>query len=291
MTLLNQRSFAGIGLGTAPLAFKEVSEQQGISVIHAALDAGVMLMDTALAYSRPGFASYAESLLRAAMRGRSERPLIATKGGHWREGTEFPVDGTPATLRRHCEQSLHSLGVERIDLYQLHHVDSNVPLEESIGALSELQQEGKVDMIGLSNVSASQIDLATGLAEISAVQNRASFVHSEGLEIAQHCAGLNIAYLAYMPLDGPRRSAGDCGDSRAAIAEERGVSPQQVSLAWLMSRGDHIIPLVGATRSETIEDSAAAIRLQWSTEELARLDVDSKAYADENIRNASSAAR
>src|SRR5262249_45931104 len=122
--LIAGREIAGIGLGTAQFAFRDGTAEDSVATVHAALDAGVMLIDTALAYTRPGVESYAEAVVARALRGLAgERPLVATKGGHWRDGDGFPVDGRPQTLRAHCEISLRTLGTGCIDLYQLHYVD------------------------------------------------------------------------------------------------------------------------------------------------------------------------
>src|ERR1700760_3322415 len=133
--IIDGHRITGIGLGTAPLAFRGGTDADGVATVRAALDAGVRLIDTALAYSRPGAESYAEHVVATALRGGpgalrgagGERPLVATKGGHWRDGDRFPVDGRPATLRAHCEVSLRTLRTDRIDLYFLHHVDPAVP--------------------------------------------------------------------------------------------------------------------------------------------------------------------
>jgi pyridoxine 4-dehydrogenase len=118
------RRVEGIGLGTAQFAFRNGTDEDSIATVYAALEAGVMLIDTALAYTRAGIESYAENVVARALRGvASGRPVIATKGGHWREGADFPIDGRPDTLRAHCEISLRTLEVDRIDLYQMHHPD------------------------------------------------------------------------------------------------------------------------------------------------------------------------
>ena len=127
--LIAGRGIEGIGLGTAQFAFRDGTLEDSVATVHAALDAGVMLIDTALAYTRVGIESYAEQVVARALRGLTTgRPLIATKGGHWRRGDSFPVDVRPDTLRAHCEISLRTLEADRIDLYQLHHVDPQVPL-------------------------------------------------------------------------------------------------------------------------------------------------------------------
>ena len=189
---------AGIGLGTAQFAFRDVTTAESVATVRAALDAGVTLIDTALAYTRPGIVSYAERVVSRALRDVTrDRPLVATKGGHWRDGDSFPVDGRPEVLRAHCEISLRTLEVDRIDLYQLHHVDAKVPLAESVGALEGLRQEGKIAAIGLSNVTVAQLDQALAIAPVAAVQNQLSYGRPDDLPTALACGERGIAYLAY----------------------------------------------------------------------------------------------
>src|SRR5215472_15673580 len=202
--LIAGHRIAGTGLGTAQFAFGPGTEQDAVATVHAALDAGVRLIDTALAYTRPGFESYAEQVVARALRSvTSDRPLVVTKGGHWRQGDSFPVDGRPATLRSHCEISLRTLGTDRIDLYLLHHVDPAVPLLDSVAALAQLRTEGKVAAIGLSNVSVAQLDAALTVAPVAAVQNRLSYADPGDLPTALACASRQVAYLAYSPFGGP----------------------------------------------------------------------------------------
>lgn len=243
-----------IGFGTAPLAFRDIPAEQAVATIHAALDHGARLIDTALAYTRPGVESYAESVVARAVAGR-DGVVVATKGGHYRAGDEFPVDARPAALRANCEVSLRTLGVDRIDLYQLHHVDPKVPLVESVGALRDLRHEGKVARIGLSNVDIEQITTAQAVTPIAAVQNRLSYSTRGDLPVAEHCRRLGIAYLAYMPLHGPDDAA------LTEVASRHGVSTQRVRLAWLLTRAPGVVPLVGATRPASIVDSLAALTL------------------------------
>ena len=163
--LIAGRSIEGIGLGTAQFAFRNGTPQDSEATVHAAVDAGVTLIDTALAYTRAGVESYAEQVVAQALRGiTGEHPLVATKGGHWRDGDSLPIDGRPDTLRAHCEISLRTLGVDRIGLYQLHHVDPAVPLLDSVGALEQLRQDGKITALGLSNVTVAQPDEALAAA-------------------------------------------------------------------------------------------------------------------------------
>lgn len=247
-----------IGLGTAQLAFKDITPEQGIATIHAALDSGIRLIDTALAYTRVGVESYAEDLVHRALRDR-DGVLVATKGGHYRDGDTFPVDASPAALRANCETSLRALGVDRIGLYQLHHVDPAVPLAESVGALRELRDEGKIASIGLSNVSVAQIIEARAEAPIATVQNRLSMAEPADRPTAAYCGAEGLRYLAYLPLGGPG-SRLDTPEVTAA-ASQAGVSAARIWLGWVLAQGPHVTALVGASRAATISDSASAVPL------------------------------
>ena len=250
---------AGIGLGTAPLAFRDVTDAEAVATVRAALDAGVRIIDTALAYTRRGVESYAEHIVASALRGATgERPLVATKGGHWRDGDRFPVDGRPATLRAHCEISLRTLGTDRIDLYFLHHVDPAVPLADSVGALAELRKEGKIAAVGLSNVSVAQLDEASTVTRIEAVQNRLSYADPADLPTVLACARRGIAYLAYAPLAVP---SGPMQAAALAVAGRHDASLQRVMLAWLREQAPSVVPLVGASRPASIRDSADPLHL------------------------------
>jgi aryl-alcohol dehydrogenase-like predicted oxidoreductase len=266
-------SARAIGLGTAPLAFSGISFAAAVATVRAAFAAGVALIDTAPAYTRDGYESFAESVVAAALRDVDARAdvLVATKGGHRRADGGFPIDASPAALRADCERSLRALGVEAIDLYQLHHVDPKVDLVDSVGALRELQGEGKVQHLGLSNVDVEQIEVARTVAPIASVQNRLAYAHRADLPTARHCADHGIAYLAYMPLGGAGRSAPD--EALRSVAARHGVSVQRVQLAWLLALDAPVLPLVGATRPATIVDSAGAAGLGLTEDDLLRLGV------------------
>jgi pyridoxine 4-dehydrogenase len=251
------RDTGTIGLGTAQFAFKGGTPADSVATVHAALVAGVRLIDTALAYTRPGVESYAEQVVARALRGiTGARPLVATKGGHWREGDGFPVDGRPATLRAHCEVSLRTLETDQIDLYQLHHVDPRVPLADSVGAFEQLRREGKIAAIGLSNVTVAQLDDALAIAPVAAVQNRLAYGDPADLPTALACAQRGVAYLAYSPFGGP---SGTPPQAALAVARRRDVSVHRVLLAWLRRQSPNIVPLVGASRPASIQDSAAPL--------------------------------
>jgi aryl-alcohol dehydrogenase-like predicted oxidoreductase len=271
---IGDRVVAPIGLGTAPLAFSGISFEAAVATVRAAIAAGVTVIDTAPAYTRDGYESFAESAVAAALDGLGDRPdvLVATKGGHRRADGGFPVDASPAALWADCERSLRVLGVDAIDLYQLHHVDPRVPFVDSVGALRELQNAGKVRNLGLSNVDVTQIEVARTIAPIASVQNRLAYAHRTDLGSARHCAGHGIAYLAYMPLGGAGRSEPD--DALRTVAERHGVSVQRVQLAWLLAQDVPVLPLVGATRPATIVDSADAAGLRLTDDDMARLGVE-----------------
>lgn len=270
--LIGGRDAGALGLGTAQFAFRDdLTPEQSIASITAAVDQGVTLIDTALAYSRRNESGYAENLVRRALQGHGHKDdvLVATKGGHYRSGDTFPIDGRPEALRAHCESSLIALGAERIDLYQLHWIGQSVPLSDSVGALAELQSEGKIDHIGLSNIDESQLQEARAIVPIATVQNRLSVDHPDDLPLARLCASLGIGYLAYMPLGGynkvPRRD-----DACVSVAHRHGVSWQQVALAWLLLQ-PNVIPLVGSSRPETMRDSLQSRTLCLLPEDVALL--------------------
>lgn len=277
---LGGRPVSAIGLGAMPMSVEgRPDEQRSLRTLHAALDAGVTLIDTADAYcTGPDEVGHNERLVAKALAtwsGDSTAVLVATKGGHTRPaGAEWGLDGSPGYLRRACEASLKALGVEVIGLYQYHRPDPQVPYAESVGALAQLQSEGKVELVGISNASPEQIREAMGIVDLASVQNELSprFRSSEP-ELAL-CAEHGIAFLPWSPLGG-MGSAGQLGSRHATfaqVARERGVSPQQVALAWQLAKAPVVIPIPGASRPETILDSLAAVELRLDADELARLD-------------------
>ena len=284
MTTMPTRRLGGlqvsaIGLGEMPMSLAgRPDEAQSVRTIHAALDAGVTLIDTADAYcideSEVGHGERLVARALTAWPGDRDRVLVATKGGHTREGGEWYLDGRPEHLRQACEASLRALGVEAIGLYQFHRPDPKVPFAESVGAMAELKAAGKVRLVGLSNVSVDQIKQARQLVQVASVQNEFSprFRRSEG-ELA-FCAAEGIAFLPWSPLGGIGRGRDLGGRHRAfgEVAEAHGVSAQQVALAWQLAKAPAVIPIPGSSRPETITDSAAAASLRLSDDELARLD-------------------
>jgi aryl-alcohol dehydrogenase-like predicted oxidoreductase len=262
-----------IGLGEMPLSLKgRPDEAQAIRTIHAALDAGVNLIDTADAYAYDGDdMNHGERLIAKALKGRRDEVVVATKGGHQRDGQSWPVCGRPEYIKQACEASLRALETDRIDLYQYHRPDPDVPYAETIGAFRELQDEGKVRWIGISNASTDQIEEALGIADVVAVQNQLALDFTSPVtkgEVAL-CTERGIAFLPWSPLGGIGKAGGaEAHDAVTAAAEAHGVSPQQVVLAWLLALGPTVIPIPGSSRPETIGDSARAAELELSADEV-----------------------
>jgi aryl-alcohol dehydrogenase-like predicted oxidoreductase len=262
-----------IGLGAMPMSLEgRPEEAQSIRAIHAALDAGVNLIDTADAYSvDEGDVGHNERLIAKALKGRRDGVIVATKAGHTRPGGAWEIDGRPEHIREACEASLKALDTDRIDLYQYHRPDPDVPYAETVGAFKELQDEGKVRWIGLSNCTVEQLEEALGVAEIVSVQNQLSLGYTGPLAKGEveACTERGLAFLPWSPLGGIGKadSTGQVSPVRDA-AEAHGVSPQQVALAWLLAQGPTVIPIPGASRPESITDSARAAGLELAPEEL-----------------------
>ena len=273
-------SVGAIGLGAMPLSTKEPrpSPSDAEATVHAALDAGVTLIDTADAYSRDEAEfGHNEELVANALRsyGRAD-VLVATKGGHTRRGTDWDLDGSPAYLRRACEASLRRLHVDAIGLYQFHRPDPATPWEESMGAMRSLFDDGLVRMVGISNANIAQIDSAREILgdALVSVQNQFSPGWRSSADELAHCASVGLAWLPWSPFGGVG-SAGSLDSQAPAfadVAQELGVSVYQVTLAWHLAQADVVIPIPGASRPESIQDSAAAADLQLTDAQLDRLN-------------------
>ena len=273
-------SVGAIGLGAMPLSTKEPrpSPTDAEAVVHAALDSGVTLIDTAdaYAYDEAEF-GHNEQLVADALRsyGRVD-VLVATKGGHTRQGTDWGLDGSPPYLRRACEASLRRLHVDAIGLYQLHRPDPATPWEESMGALRSLFDDGLVRMVGVSNANIEQIDVAREIVgdALVSVQNQFSPGYRSSAVELQHCAKHGLAWLPWSPFGGvPAAGSLDAAaPAFAEVAEELGVSVYRVTLAWHLAQADVVIPIPGASRPASVVDSAAAADLTLTTDQLHRLD-------------------
>jgi aryl-alcohol dehydrogenase-like predicted oxidoreductase len=272
---------SAIGLGGMPMSIEgRPDRDRSLSAIHAALDSGVTLIDTADAYHLDDSdVGHNEVLIAEALAtygGDVSDVLVATKGGHTRPGGgAWDIDGSPEHLKAACDESLKRLGVEAIGLYQHHRPDPEVPYAETIGALGELLDDGKIRMAGISNADPAQIREAQQVlgGRLVSVQNQFSPAFRSSQPELELCAEMGVAFLPWSPLGGIRR-AGELGSRHAAFAEvaaDRRVSPQQVTLAWMLALSPVVVPIPGASRPETARDSAAAADLELTADEVSRL--------------------
>lgn len=244
----------------------EPEDPQGaLAVLGRVPELGVNLIDTADSYGP----HVSEELIADVLypyRGLT----IATKGGLERTGPgKWPRNGHPDHLKRACQGSLRRLGVERIDLYQLHSPDPDVPYEESVGAMKELQEEGKVRHVGLSNVSVEQLEQAREILEVVSVQNRFNLGDRGSDDVLERCEELGICFFPWFPL-----AAGELaepGGVAATIAEAHGASTGQIALAWLLRRSPVIAPIPGTSSVRHLEENVAAAGIELSDEELEQL--------------------
>ncbi|QKE83109.1 aldo/keto reductase [Arthrobacter sp. NEB 688] len=278
---LGDLQVGAIGLGGMPMSIEgRPDEERSVRTIHAALDAGVTLVDTADAYHRDATeVGHNESLIAKALGswgGDASSILVATKGGHLRPGDgSWTQDGRPEYLKQAAKASAQRLGVDAIGLYQFHRPDPEVPYAESVGALRDLLDEGVIRMAGISNATVAQIDEANEVlgGRLVSVQNQFSPAFRSSLDELRHCAELGIAFLPWSPLGGIKKASG-LGDDHGAFAEvaqAHGVSPHQVALAWELALADVVLPIPGASRPESITDSVKAADLRLTPDEVERL--------------------
>jgi len=275
------RSVSAIGLGGMPMSIEgRPDETRSIATIHAAVDGGVTLIDTADAYHLHSTdIGHNEDLVARALRSYGDAAadvLVATKGGHLRPGDgSWSLNGRPEYLKEAARASARRLGVEAIGLYQFHRPDPEVPYADSIGALGELLDEGVIAMAGISNATVHQIDEANAVlgGRLVSVQNQFSPAFRSSMAELNHCADLGIAFLPWSPLGGIARAA-DVGETHSVfqnVADAHGVSPQQIALAWELALADVVIPIPGASRPASVQDSVQAATVELSTDELAAL--------------------
>jgi pyridoxine 4-dehydrogenase len=238
---------------------------EAIAVLRRAVELGVNLIDTADSYGP----NVSEELIAEALYPYPDDLLIATKGGLIRTGPGvWPRDGRPEHLREACEGSLRRLRLDAIDLYQHHSPDKRVPYERSIAALKELQDEGKIRHIGVSNVSVEQLETAREIVEVVSVQNRFNVTDRSSQDVLERCEELGIAFLPWAPIDAGRISE---GGPLERIASQHDASPRQVAIAWLLARSAVIAPIPGTGSVEHLEENLGAAEIQLSDDELAEL--------------------
>lgn len=255
-------------------------ESAAIRIVHAALDEGVTLIDTADAYTPADHApGHNEEIVAKALKaygGDAGDVLVATKGGHTRDGSDWGLNGRPDYLRQAAEASCRRLGVEAIGVYQHHRPDPEVPYEDTMGALRDLIDAGLIERAGISNADPDQIRVAHDILGdgLVSVQNQFSPVFRSSQPELELCHELGVAFLPWAPLGG-LRGAKDVGSTTAAfgkVAEKYDVSPQRVCLAWMLAKSPVVIPIPGASRTASVQDSAAAPELALDDEDLATLD-------------------
>jgi pyridoxine 4-dehydrogenase len=241
-------------------------ESEAIAMLRRAVDRGVTFIDTADSYGPEA----SETLIAKALYPYPTGLVVASKGGFTRPGPgSWVVDARPEHLRRVCADSLRRLRLDRIELYQLHAVDHRVPIEDSIGALVDLQREGKIRYIGVSNVSAAELSRARAVAEVVSVQNSYNLRDRSSEALVDFCAHAEIAFIAFYPLAKGRLAAP--GSLLARIAERHDATPAQIALAWLLHRSPAMLPIPGTSSVAHFEENLGAASISLDTEELQAL--------------------
>lgn len=236
-----------------------------LAVLRRAVERGVNFIDTAEAYGP----KVNEEQIAEALYPYRDGLIIATKGGTTRSGPgQWGRDGRPERLRQLCDESLARLRVDRIDLYQLHAVDENVPLEEQAGALADLKKAGKIRHAGLSNVDLAQLKRAQAVVPIASVQNRYNLGHREGEDVLDYCEAQGIVFIPWFPLE-----AGDVSGMKGleSVALAYDATPHQIAIAWLLKRSPVMLPIPGTKSLQHLEENVAAGAIELSNEDFARL--------------------
>jgi pyridoxine 4-dehydrogenase len=270
---IGERTVRRIGFGamriTGPGIWGPPRDHDGaIAVLRRAVELGVNLIDTADSYGP----NVSEELIAEALYPYPEDLLIATKGGLIRTGPGrgWPADGRPEHLKEACEGSLRRLRLDTIELYQHHRPDPKVPYEISIGALKELQEDGKIRHVGVSNVSLDQLVTAREIVEVVSVQNRFSLIDRSSQDVLNRCEELGIAFFPWAPIEAGHLA--QPGGPVERIASRHEASPAQVALAWLLAHSPVILPIPGTSSVEHLEQNLGAAAVRLSQDELAELE-------------------
>ncbi|KRE31737.1 oxidoreductase [Mycobacterium sp. Soil538] len=266
LTLGNDLTVNRLGFGAMRLTGKGVwgppaDRDECLRVLRRAVELGVDFIDTANSYGP----YISEELIREALH-PYDGVVVATKAGLLRTGPDqWPVLGYPAYLRQECEMSLRRLGVDTIDLFQLHRIDDKFPAEDQVGELLALQQEGKIRHIGLSEVSAEQLEAARAVAPIVSVQNMYNLTARSAEPVLEACEAHGIAFIPWFPLAAGPLAAADGPLQR--IAADHGATPSQLALAWLLERSPVMLPIPGTSKVAHLEENVAAGRIELSAAE------------------------
>jgi pyridoxine 4-dehydrogenase len=235
-------------------------------LLRRVVELGIDLIDTADSYGP----EVSENLIAEALHPYPDGLVIATKGGLLRSGpSQWPRDASRQHLREACEGSLRRLKLDRIDLYQLHSPDNKVPFEDSVGTLKELQDEGKIRHVGMSNVSVEELKRARAIVEVVTVQNRYSLEDRHSEEVLEACEQADIGFIPWFPLETGRLA--ESGGPLDRIAAEHEATPAQVALAWLLARSPVMLPIPGTSSVEHLEENLAAAQIELSVDEVAQI--------------------
>ncbi len=260
-----------LGFGSMQLPGKGVwgepdDREKALSVLRATVDLGINLIDTADSYGP----QVAEQLIHDALSPYQDDLVIATKAGLTRQGPgKWTPVGRPAYLRQQCELSLRNLGVERIGLFQLHRIDSGVPLEDQVGELKQLQDEGKIHHIGLSEVDIDQLTAAQKVADIASVQNLYNLTNRNADDLLDYCGEQNIGFIPWFPLATGKLSAD--GGPLDELSAKTGHSASQLALAWLLKRSPVMLPIPGTSSVEHLTENAEGAAIELSDEDFAAI--------------------
>ncbi len=263
---VNRLGFGAMRLTGPGVLGEPADREQAKAVLRRAIELGVTLIDTADSYGP----RVSEELIAEALHPYPAELVIATKGGFLRRGGGWIPSGRPAHLQQALEGSLRHLRLERIDLYQLHTVDPHVPIEASVGALVDLQAQGKIRHIGVSNVTVEELSRARRLARIVSVQNRYSLADRESDDVVEVCERSGLGFLPWYPL-ATGALARPRDERLQRVARQHGAAPAQVALAWLLKRSPAILPIPGTSSIVHLEENVAAAYFRLSDEEFEAL--------------------